>query len=310
MERDKEKIFASVVVPVHNEEKWIGEAIDSALAQDRDDLEIVVVDDGSTDRTPQILAAYSCPVRVITQQKQGVSVARSRAIAEARGKWIVFLDADDRWLPGHINALEQAAAQDPEAGLVCTDAAVIDSEGNRIKKKPSPDSGKDTFFSVLTANRITTSAAAVRRDVIQEVGAFVPGLKRAQDWDLWLRVAERFPVVHLPVVTAEFRQQEKERVRSMGVSIRDDNLFVISRALELREVPESVRKKAIANCYLESAVRLLAGLETGAARKEILTALSYRFYLPAAWAMLPASLAGPRLMKQALSWKRKWETRS
>ncbi|MFO8057633.1 MAG: glycosyltransferase [bacterium] len=310
MKREKENIFASAVVPVHNEEMWIAEAVESALAQARDDLEIVVVDDGSTDRTPEILSAYSFPVRVITQEKQGVSVARNRAIEEARGKWIAFLDADDRWLPGHINAIEQAARQEPEAGLVCTDALVIDSEGNRIKKKPAPSSGRDTFFSLLIANHVITSAAAVRREVLEETGTFMPGLKRAQDWDLWLRVAARFPVVHSPRITVEYRRQQKPSVQNQGTSIRDDNLYVISRALKLRDVPDTVRRKALANCYLESAVRLLAGLDTRGARKELLSALRHHFFLPSAWALFPASLAGPGLVKKALTWKRQRERKA
>lgn len=313
MEQEKENIFASVIVPVYNGRRWIAECLDSALSQGRGDIEVLAVDDGSTDDTPSILAEYGEPVRVMTQDNGGVAAARNRAIQEARGKWIAFLDSDDRWLKGHIDAIHHAAQETPQAGLIYTDAAVIDKEGKRIKNKPGPDPGKDAFISFLLGNRITTSAAAVRRDILEKTGGFPEGLKSrasCEDWDLWLRIAASFPVVHVPSVTVEYRRQEDSAVQTQGISIRGDNLYVLSRALKLRDVPERVQGKAMANCYLESAVRLLAGLDTAAARTELFSALRHRLFLPKAWALFPATLAGPWLINRLLAWKRERESRT
>jgi len=310
MGSDEKNIFASAIIPARNAERWIAEAVDSVLAQDRDDIEVIVVDDGSTDGTADILAGYGPPVRVISQTNQGVSAARNRALLEAGGQWAAFLDADDRWLPGHISAIAKAARRQPEAGLVYTDAVVIDGNGNRVKNKPSPGPGENPFFTILLANRITTSAAAVRRAVLEKVGVFVEGLKSGascEDWDLWLRVALESPVVHVPRVTVEYRRQEDSAVQSTGMSIRDDNLYVLSRAEKLSPIPAPLLKKARGNCYLESAVRLLTAAQTSAARVELFRALRHRPFLPSAWALLPVTLAGPRFAERALKWKRQRE---
>jgi glycosyltransferase involved in cell wall biosynthesis len=304
----KDKIMFSVVTPVYNCGRWVAEAVNSALGQERDDFEMIVVDDGSTDETPEILGRCSDRARIIRQENAGVSAARNRGMEEARGEWIAFLDADDRWRPGHLDRLASGIERNPGAGLVYTDVMVIDEQGRSLKPKRSPGPGSDPFRSLILANTITTSAAAVRRECLGKTGSFLPGLECGEDWDLWLRIAHRFPVVHVPEISADYRRRGGGAVHTRGIAMRDDNLLVVSRAAALSEdLPKSLLRKARANCYLESAVRLLVDDDVAGARNEALAALRANPLLPAAWGILAMTLGGRPTARAVLRWRRRRE---
>src|SRR4051812_6975653 len=110
--------LVSVIVPAFNDERYLGEALKSALAQDYANKEIIVVDDGSTDSTPQILSTFSREIRVFRQSNGGAPVARNAAIAQARGKYLAFLDADDLWLPQKLSAQITYLEAHPDVGMV------------------------------------------------------------------------------------------------------------------------------------------------------------------------------------------------
>ncbi|HUT53321.1 MAG TPA: glycosyltransferase [bacterium] len=307
MAQEKQLRF-SVVIPVYNSGRWVAEAVESALGQGRDDVEVIVVDDGSTDDTPAVLARFAGRARVIRQENGGVSVARNRGIGEARGEWIAFLDADDRFRPGHLDRLDRAASAHPDAGLIYADAMLIDGEGREIKPKTARDPGPDPFTSLLLRNVITTSATAVRAGCLNQVGAFYPVLKGPEDWDLWLRLAARFTVARIPEISVDYRKHGAGLVHTRGVSMREDNLTVIARAASLRPgLPEEVIRKARANCFLESAVRLAAGEEASATRQELVSALRLNPMLPAAWALFALTLGGRPALRMAMSFRRRRE---
>lgn len=295
----------SVVIPAYNCARWVGEAVLSALREGRDDVELIVVDDGSTDDTWEALAPFRDRARLFKQENAGVAAARNRGIAEATGLWIAFLDADDRFRPGHLERLARAIAANPEAGLIYADAMVIDGEGREIKQKISPGPGNDPFLNLLLKNSITTSAAAVRRACLDQVGGFYPGLKGPEDWDLWLRLAQSFPVIHVPEVSVDYRRQAGGLVHTRGLAMREDNLKVIERAASLRPgLPGGALRQARANCFLESAVRLAAGGEASLARRELMAALRLNPLPAKAWGLFALTLLGRPALQAALALKR------
>lgn len=288
----EQAVSFSVVIPAYNQSRWLGEAIASALAQDPPPMQVIVVDDGSTDDTDAVISPFRDRIELIRQENQGVAVARNRGMERASGQWIAFLDGDDRWRSGHLETLARAALENPDAGLIFTGAVVIDREGRELKKKPGR-LGSDPFESLLLENTVTTSSAAVNRSCLESTGMFLPGLFGPEDWDLWLRIAHNHKVVHVAAITVDYRRHPQGAVGSLGLKFRDNTLLVMDRAAALHPgISSRTMARARANRYLESAVRMFAGLDTKAARKELLLAFRENPLLPRTWAMLAATLGG------------------
>ena len=184
----------SVVIPTYNRARIIEEAVDSVLAQDYKDFELIVVDDGSTDNTSEVLAPYEDDVRVLFQENKGVSAARNRGIAEASGRLIAFLDSDDLWLPQKLSAQVEFFNQRPDA-FICQTGEVWVRNGRRVNpgqrhKKPSGM----IFEPSLELCLVSPSAVMIRRDLLDRTGGFDETLPACEDYDLWLRISCRFPV--------------------------------------------------------------------------------------------------------------------
>ena len=297
--------FFSVVIPAYNQGRWAREAVESALNQGRRDVEVIAVNDGSTDNTGAVLAEYADRVKIIVQPNSGVSAARNRGIAEARGEWIAFLDADDRYRPGHLDRLFQAIQSCPEAGLVYADAMYIDEEGREVKAKRSPPLGENQFRSLLLNNAVTASASAAKKSALDRAGGFPPQLKAGEDWDLWLRIARNHRLVHVPAISIDYRWQRRGAIHTLGTRIRDDNLQTVARAAGWDpSLPPALLRKARANCYLASAIRLITALEIAAARKELEAALREDWKTPQAWLLFLLTLGGKPLAALAFRLRR------
>ena len=200
----------SVIVPAFNAERTIGLTIESVLAQSDRDLELIVVDDGSTDETPEVIRSLTADPRlsVIRQANQGTAGARNTGIAIARGEYVAFLDNDDLWLPNYVDAVRRAFEARPRAGLAYTDAYSLDDESGRIKRAttmarahPPPDPPQDPaeFLELLAVDNFILSSATVRRSVLERVGGFDPMLTGVDDYDLWLRIlAAGYAAVRTP----------------------------------------------------------------------------------------------------------------
>lgn len=207
--------IVTALVPVYNGERFLAEALDSALAQTLPSIEIVVVDDGSTDTSGAIADRYATAhprrVRVIHQANQGLPLARNAAIEAARGRYLALLDADDVWLPGHLAACVDVLERDPMVGLVHADAEDIDANGDPLPPDDRPRWGRDSrdpYKAVLLRRQhIVCPTAVFRRSIVDKVGAFDPAFNRlgCEDRDLWLRLAEVAAVAYLPGIQARYR---------------------------------------------------------------------------------------------------------
>jgi glycosyltransferase involved in cell wall biosynthesis len=186
--------FVSVVIPTYNRAWGVKAAVDSVLAQDYKDFELIVVDDGSTDDTSEVLASYGDDIRVYFQENKGVSAARNRGIAEASGRFIAFLDSDDLWLPKKLSAQVEFFHQKPDA-LICQTEEVWIRNGIRVnpKKRHQKPSGM-IFEPSLELCLVSPSAVMIRRDMLESSGGFDENLPACEDYDLWLRISCRFPV--------------------------------------------------------------------------------------------------------------------
>ncbi|BCX89701.1 hypothetical protein MIN45_P2074 [Methylomarinovum tepidoasis] len=202
----------SVVIPAYNAAPFLEKALESVQAQTHPVAEILVVDDGSTDATADIARSFP-QVRYLRQQNQGPSAARNRGIQEARGDWIAFLDADDRWTPEKTSEQLAALRRYPQLALIASDMAETDSDGNvRIASMLAHHGLRDDFVHfdgapvpdalsrLVRKNFIPTGTVLVRREVLQQTGTFDPDLRYGEDLELWARIAARHPVTCLPRV--------------------------------------------------------------------------------------------------------------
>jgi glycosyltransferase involved in cell wall biosynthesis len=184
----------SVIIPTYNRGWILKEAIDSVLTQDYKDFELIVVDDGSTDNTSEILASYGNGIRVLFQENKGVSAARNRGIAEASGQFIAFIDSDDLWLPQKLSTQVEFFNQTPDA-LICQTEEVWIRKGKRVNPKMRHKKPSGMIFEPsLELCLVSPSAVMIRRVLFDRVGAFDVTLPACEDYDLWLRISCRFPV--------------------------------------------------------------------------------------------------------------------
>lgn len=209
----------SVVVPVYNKADFIATTIQSVLAQESADFELLVVDDGSTDGSVDVLAAVSDPrVRILRQANQGVGAARNAGIRSATRPWIAFLDADDLWAPNHLGSLKTAIQYFPETGFVSTRWAEVQETSPFEGCEPGHISDVVTkavdFFewSVHEPRYFHTSGVAIKRSILQRVGGF--GLfQPGEDIELWVRVALETPVA-VAMVTTDGRRHDARGLMS------------------------------------------------------------------------------------------------
>lgn len=204
--------LVSVITPVFNGERWLGEALDSALAQSFPSLEIIVVNDGSTDSSLAIARARSRSdrrIRIIDQDNAGLPNARNQALNLARGAYLALLDADDAWLPDHLHAAMRAFERDPDLGLVHANIERIDADGGRVDiPERTWREDMDAYEALaLRHEHVSCPTAVFSRHALETVGAFdtrFTGLG-CEDRDLWLRIAARFRIRYLDQVTARYR---------------------------------------------------------------------------------------------------------
>jgi hypothetical protein len=200
----------SVVIPLYNKAQFIECALASVLAQRCADFELIVVDDGSTDSGPARVAAQTDPrVRLVRQANAGVAAARNRGIAEARGQWVAFLDADDWLHPDYLNALLQVQQACPEADTVATDLAFIPHQDRQWPPAwPLPEGPPEIEVIACLHRRwmqgptLSSSSTAVRRARLQTMQPCFPvGETVGEDLDLWFRLSELAPIaiVHRPL---------------------------------------------------------------------------------------------------------------
>jgi glycosyltransferase involved in cell wall biosynthesis len=210
-------------MPVRDGEATIAEAVASVLAQTHRNLELIVVDDGSTDGTLAALAPVRDPrLRTVSMPHAGPAASRNRGIERARGELVAFIDADDVWRPEKLEAQLAALARVPDAAVAYCWTDYVDAKG----RFASPD-GRPTFegrvhAALLRQNFIDTgSNVLVRREALREVGGFDETLPVVEDWDLSLRLAARFPFACAPAPLVRYRLSENSlttRVRLMEQS--------------------------------------------------------------------------------------------
>lgn len=184
----------SVIIPTFNREKFVCRAIDSVLVQDYKGFELIVIDDGSVDNTPSLLARYGDRVKILTQKNLGVSAARNSGIKKASGEFIAFLDSDDTWLPSKLSTQVKFFNENPGVSICQTEEIWI---RNNVRVNPRLVHKKHSgwiFNFCLKLCIVSPSAVMLKKQVFDSVGLFDESLPACEDYDFWLRVALKFEI--------------------------------------------------------------------------------------------------------------------
>lgn len=234
----------SVVIPCYAQAHLLPTALESVLAQEGASVEAVVVDDGSPDDVRTVAARYA-GVRYVHQPNQGLSAARNTGLRESSGEYVVFLDADDRLLPGALAAGLACFDEHPESAFVYGDFRYMSEDGAPLGRRKRPPLEVDLYGGMLIRNHVEMiSTALFRRSVLDREGAFDPALRSAEDYDLLLRIARRYPTSFHRELVAEYR-----RYRRPGKSL-SQNAGVMLRST--MRVLRAQRRYARGNAFYES----------------------------------------------------------
>lgn len=304
--------LVSVIIPTYNRIGTIGRAIESVLSQDYPRIELVVVDDGSTDGTRDILASMDDRrLRVVRQANRGVSAARNRGIAEARGKFFAFLDSDDEWLPGKLRRqMRRFEEEGEDLGLVYGSVEVV--SGNcRTMRQASEDGW--LFERLLVENVLfgLASNAVIRREVFDLIGGFDQSLPAIEDYDLAIRIARFFRIAAIKEPLSRYHDaaasaEGQDRARPIRVS-RDFERNQRARAVLFARYERDLRELRVDHLFKLATARreihFAAGSFAGAAR-QALGAIARRPMAPYSYRFLATETAHLLTRRKGISVKR------
>lgn len=204
-------IIFSVIIPLYNKADYIYDTLESVLTQTYENFEIIVVDDGSSDDSLSVIQKITDPrLQVVSQKNSGVSAARNKGIAIAKAKWVVFLDADDIWLPNHLETLLKVNKNHPEAEMIATGHKSLKREAININSDFEEESETKLINYFLEAQNnigiIHTSSTAIKKRFFDSNEGF-KDYKRGEDLELWARVALNYPVAISTTITSIYVQE-------------------------------------------------------------------------------------------------------
>jgi len=225
----------SVIIPAYNVKPYIGAAIDSVLDQTYRDFEVFVVDDGSTDGTYEVVQGYGNRVHLLRQPNRGVSAARNAGIQASRGRYVAFLDGDDTWEPDKLELQVRQLEADPELGLAYADYGAFEASrllSHNVPKargqpRPSGNILRELFLDCI----VSTPTVVIRREALDEVGLFNETFRKAQDYDMWLRVAARYKCGHLARVVAWVGRRPGSQTTTYTPGVEDWQYRLLTDAL-------------------------------------------------------------------------------
>ena len=241
----------SVVIPIYNGEKTIQETLESLFQQTFQDFEAIAIDDGSQDRTLEILQSISdSRLTIYSYANSGPSASRNRGIFHATGEYIAFLDADDLWTPDKLEAQLKALQNHPKAALAYSWTDYIDEAGNFVKNGKHITVSGNVYECILVNNFIENgSNPLVYRHVFSEMGKFDEQFFGVEDWDMWNRIAARYEFVAVPKVQILYRVMPSST--STNVSQQEQqSLKAIEKAFS--QAPEPIKylkRKTVSNLY-------------------------------------------------------------
>ena len=251
--------LVSVIIPNYNHARFLGDAISSVLNQTYKNFDVIVVDDGSTDNSREVAEKFDDKIHYIYQDNAGLSAARNAGIRASKGSLIGVLDADDMYEPMFLDTLVEALKSDLDADGVYCGYQFVDQENKllpQVENRPVPSD--ELYDALLDGNFFVPESIFLRRYVYDDVGLFDEALRACEDWDVWLRAAKKYRIIHSP--------QNLTRHRVLAGSMSTDPLRMLTARLavlkkHVGEEPStgdsSALHRAYGRAYLGSCVEYL-----------------------------------------------------
>lgn len=305
----------SVIIPTYNYARYLPATLDSVFRQTFTDLEVIVVDDGSTDNTKDILQPYIHDerIRYIYQENRGLSAARNTGIRSSQSPFITFLDSDDLFTPRKLEVLRQEFERHPEAGLVYGNHVLW--TGQHLYRQPRFPHGQAPSGWILpqlfTHPVMSVPAVLVRRECFDRAGFFDESLTAVEDWDMWMRIAVLYPMYYVNDVVTYVRVHANSMSTNL-VNMSRNKLHVQKSVYRhyhqklLEHFSQSQLDALFGQTYLEYAKHHLLQGKQSIARHyaKIAAGLDRRNLLRLAW-LLPATYI-PWLVRLVFGWKLRW----
>src|SRR2546427_2800360 len=232
----------TVVIPVFNQARYLRESIDSVMGQTWRDFEVVVVDDGSTDETPNVIASYGARLRGIRKVNGGGASAVNAGIAVAQGEWVAWLSADDIWEPTKLALQMDVVARSTTVALVYGDFVYIDECGRVLGQHRSavPRGRRRRLARLVRDNYINGSTVLVRKKVLDDVGMLDEGDRYSPDFDLWFRIATLHDLAHVPMPLVKYRIHAGQSSSHTSAMQRAHDRVVARRVRQLDTVSGAI----------------------------------------------------------------------
>ena len=295
----------SVLIPCFNRARWVGETIESVAVQSMRDLELIVIDDGSTDDSKNVIEAslatlsFENAPQFISRPNRGFVPTLIEGLERATGKYFAYVDSDDVWLPEKLSRQVSALEESGEKVAACfSDCWVIDENGQRTDRlgRQYPYRGGDIYLDIVLSKFFPPAPTCVfDRERIVEVGGFNPD-RLMGDRDLWMRFARRFEVVYLTEPLAEYRVHGSNRSRDLVEGRFESILESLEDAFARDPWLEEHRSRSVSGVRARFAGAFYQSLDLRRARSEAIAALRSDWGNRTAWRVLFGSLLGRTLV--------------
>jgi glycosyltransferase involved in cell wall biosynthesis len=268
--------LVSIVTPAYNQSAFLRDTIESVLAQDYPRIEHDVIDDGSTDSTPQVLAEFTGRVIWESQKNQGQTPTINKGWERAQGHILTWLNSDDTLLPGALTKAVELLEQHPDVGIVFGDTLFTKEDGTPIERSTNGRTFIYREFVLRCENPIAQPSAFIRRAVIEDTGLLDPSYYYFMDWDFWLRAGLRHKIAYFPELLSTYRLHAESKTVAQASKAAPELEYMYRKFFARKDLPAEIRaleRRAMVNMYFTSGSYYLQGNNPKGAARMALRAL-------------------------------------
>lgn len=285
--------LVSVVTPAYNQADFLRDTLESVLAQDYPNIEHQVIDDGSTDTTPEILAEYADRITIERHENRGQTPTINKGWARAKGEILTWLNSDDTFLPGAVTKAVEYFNEHPEVAIVFGDTLFTGPDGSPLERSKPREEFDYRRFVLQCENPIAQPSAFIRREVIDDVGFLDPQFYYFMDWDFWLRAGLRHRIAYFPELLSTYRLHPDSKTVAQANKAAPELEYMYRKFFERDDLPQEIRdieRQAMVNMHFTSGGYYLEGGNPKAATEVAFKAL--RAY--------PSMISSPEMMHKFL----------